>query len=150
MARTTVTGLADMKKRIAALTKEVREELQAANEKSADELVARIKRTIPVGPAENGHLRDTVRKEPGRHELSVTVKEGTPEQPYAAQVEFGHFVHLNSVGDVVGKSSGDVARKVHVPPQPHFFTSVKVEAKKHRGRAVRAVNKAIAKVTDKK
>lgn len=131
--RTRVTGVEEMKKRIAALTDEVRAELQAANEKSAEALVERIKRTIPEGPPENGHLRDTVRSEPGRHELSISVKEGDPEHPYAAPLEFGHMTH--------GK---------HVPAQPHFFPSVKVEAKKHRGRASRAVNKAIKTVTDKK
>lgn len=130
--RTRVTGLEEMRKTIAALTKEVREELQAANEKSADELVKRIKRSIPEGPPENGHLRDTVRKEPGRHDLSISVKEGDEAHDYAAPLEFGHKTH-----------------GVHVAPQPHFFPSAKIEHKKHRGRATRAINKAIKKVTKK-
>lgn len=129
--RTRVTGLEEMRKTVAALKEEVRDELAAANEKSADELVKRIKRAIPVGPPENGHLRDTVRKERGDHELSVRVVEGSEEQPHAAPLEFGHMAKDGS----------------RVPPQPHFFTSVTVERKKHQGRATRAVNKAIKKVT---
>lgn len=129
-----VKGLEAMRRTIAAMSKEIQKELLATNEKSADELVALLQRNIPVGDPEHGHLRDTIRKEPGRTELSVRVSEGDEEKLiYAGPLEFGHR-------DRSGK---------HVNPQPHFVPATTVVKKRHRGRASRAIKKAIDKTTKK-
>lgn len=81
-----VQGLDRLKAKIMRLAPETKKEMLAALNKGADEMVAMAKRLVPV---DDGVLRDSIRKEPGRHELAVTVQAGGEEAFYARWQEFG-------------------------------------------------------------
>lgn len=116
---TRIEGLDRLKKRFARLPARMRAEVRASLEKSADELVAMQKRLAPV---DDGDLRDSIRKEDGRHELSIEVKAGDRKVFYAAMVEFG---------------------TVNAPAQPFFFGPYRALRKRMRSRTSRAVRKAV-------
>lgn len=116
---TKVEGLERLKKRLGALPAKMKAEVRASLEKSADELVAMQKRLVPV---DQGDLRDSIRKEPGAHELSVEVKAGDRKAFYAAFQEFG---------------------TADQPAQPFFFPAYRALRRRIRNRTSRAVRKAV-------
>ncbi|MDO1559823.1 HK97 gp10 family phage protein [Brevundimonas sp. 2R-24] len=119
-------GLAEFQRRIDALPDHVRTAARQALEKSTDEAVSLIQRNVATHP-DAPHIRDTVRAEPGRSDLSIDVVMGSEEAPYAAPLEFGHMAPDGS----------------HVPAQPVFYPAVKVVRKRHRSRIAREVRKAL-------
>lgn len=116
---TKVEGLERLKARFAKIPARMRAEVKVAIDKSAEELVAFQKRLVPV---DDGDLRDSIRAELGRHELSVDVKAGSNDAFYAAMVEFG---------------------TVRNSPQPFFFPPYRASRKRIRSRIGRAVSKAV-------
>ena len=89
-------------------------------EKTAKELAARIKAAVPLGPPENGHIRDSVEAvQVDADTWKVTI--GDTAREYAAALEFGHAAGIN----------GD-----RVPPQKVFFPSVRIMNRQF-GRAIR-------------
>lgn len=114
-----VDGLAKLQARFAKIPKAMRTEVRVAIDKSADELVAMQQRLVPV---EHGDLRDSIRKEDGRHDLSVEVKAGSRNIFYAKMVEFG---------------------TVKMQARPFFFPSYRALRARIRSRISRAVNKAV-------
>ena len=97
----------------------------------ADDLVDAIKARTPVDAMEAhpGALRDSVRKENGRHDLSIVVIEDgadTKGRPIAAHVEYGH--KTESVG--------------HAAAVPHFWPAVRESKRKIIARIRSGMRKA--------
>lgn len=95
-------------------------------QESADELVARVKRSVPKGDPRGGHLQDSVHSYQ-KDDHTVAVKIGSEAMPYAAALEFGH-------------AAPDGSR---VPAQKVFFPNVRVVNKKHGRKIRRQFRKAI-------
>lgn len=108
-----------------AMPKKVEDAMKAVVEKTADDTVKRLKIVAPVHP-DAPHLRDTIRKEKGKDDLTYEVKVGSSTLIYAPFVEFGHRKH--------GK---------HVPAQPFFFPTIKIMRRRFRQRLIRAIRKAL-------
>ena len=102
-----------------------REETRRANDKSADEFMATIRRVMPAGDELAPELISTLEKRPG--EVGVIVSIGGPQAPYPLHLEAGHKAPDGS----------------HVPPKPFWNPSKAVVSKRHRGRARRALSKAV-------
>ena len=109
----------------------VRDAAKDAIDKTAAETVARLKLNVPHGPDERGHIVDSIRVEPGRHELEVVIKVGSEAMPYAAPLEFGH-------------KNPDGSRTA---PAKFFFPTIKVMRKKLRARTIRAIRAAYRKLS---
>ncbi|MBS9477655.1 HK97 gp10 family phage protein [Ancylobacter sp. VKM B-3255] len=123
--------LARLRRRLMAIPKAVKAELQPTLEKSADEVVATAQRLAPV---DDGTLRDSIRREPGEHDLEVRVEAGgeatTREvrrgigvgYDYALAVEYG---------------------TIDTPAQPFFWPAYRLSRNRIKSRAKRAISKAV-------
>ena len=112
---------------LAQAKRETQAEARRACEASANELAARVKRTIPKRDPERGHLVDSVtvfRKDAD----TWATKIGDDAQQYAAFLEFGHVTH-NGV--------------TRANPLKGFFPSVRIQNKKHRRTLIRWFRKAL-------
>lgn len=119
---------------IGRFPREARDLMRAANEKSANEFVALIEQIIPRGDPEDGNLVDTLHKrdgDPGYGGLGVLVSIGGPDQPHPLHLEAGHKARDGS----------------HVPPTPFWNPARHRINKRHKGRASRALSKAIKMIT---
>lgn len=115
---------------ISRLPKAARDTIQEANEKSADDMVGTIRRIIPKGDDRAPELLSTLEKRPGDAEfggLGVIVTIGGPNAPYPLHLEAGHKAPDGS----------------HVPPKPFWNPAKQLVSKRHKGRARRALSKAI-------
>jgi len=108
--------LARLSARMETIPKAVRDAVQPALDRSADELVKRQK---SLAPEDQGDLRDSIRKEPGEHELSRKV---LTDDFKARWQEFGTLAQ---------------------PAQPFFWPSYRLLKKRIEGRIKRAVSKAV-------
>lgn len=117
-----VQGLDRLKAKIKRLPDETKREMLKALNKNADELVAMQKRLAPV---DDGMLRDSIQKKPGRHDLAVTVEAGGAEAFYARWVEFGTPT---------------------AAAQQFFFPAYRALRKRIKSRITRASTKAAKKV----
>jgi hypothetical protein len=131
MAKGGFTGQAAFEAKLRAIPIAVREAAKATNEKVAAETVARLKLTVPHGPDKRGHIVDSIRVEPGRHELEVIIKVGSEAMPYAAPLEFGH-------------KNPDGSRTA---PSKFFFPVIKIMRKRWRARLIRAIRSAYKKLS---
>lgn len=111
-------ALRRLQARISAMPIAARKAIADALEKGADEMVDGAKALAPV---DEGHLRDSIRKEPGAHELQVRVVAGDEAAFYAPMVEYG--------------TTKQTAR-------PFFWPTYRLLRKRIRNRVSRAVNKA--------
>ncbi|MDY8111161.1 HK97-gp10 family putative phage morphogenesis protein [Fulvimarina sp. 2208YS6-2-32] len=118
MARTS-DQLKRLQKRMAAIPLAVREAIIPALDRSADQLVAAAKH---LAPEDDGDLRDSIRKEPGEHELQRKIVAGDEATFYATFVEHG---------------------TAETPAQPFLFPSYRLNRKQIEARIKRAVNKAV-------
>lgn len=120
-----------MKKRLARIPVNVRKAAKQALDQNAKELIAKQREFVPE---DQGDLKESIRQEAGRHELSVTVTAGGPltTRPvrkgakafydYALAQEFG-------------------TRKM--PANPFFFPAYRILRRRMRSRTSRAARKAI-------
>jgi hypothetical protein len=107
-----------------------REQMRQANDKSADEFMATIRRIIPEGDADAPELISTLEKragDAGFGGLGVVVSIGGPAAPYPLHLEAGHKARDGS----------------HVPAKPFWNPAKRVTTKRHKGRAARALRKAV-------
>jgi len=114
--------------------KAAREAMREANNKSADEMMATVRRIIPEGDELAPELISTLEKRAGDPEfggLGVMVTIGGPQAPYPLHLEGGHKAPDGS----------------HVPPKPFWNPAKRVTAKRHKGRSARALRKAINSIT---
>lgn len=127
-----IEGLDRLKRRLARLPAKMKAEVKVSLEQSADELVAMQKRLVPI---DQGDLRDSIRKEEGRHELSVTVTAGGPAT--TRRVRKGADVSYDyALGQEFGTTD--------MPAQPFFFPAYRALRRRIRGRTSRAVRKAVS------
>lgn len=126
---TRVEGLERLRKRVLdRLPAELKAEIKKANDKSADEFMGTIRRIIPKGDPKDGNLVDTLTKfEPRDSETGVGVSIGGADQPHPMHLEGGHRAPDGS----------------HVPAKPFWNPAKRVLAKRIKGRATRAANKAV-------
>lgn len=159
-----VRNLDRLKKRIAALAPETRDEVQAALLKSGKDMASTARRFVPV---RSGALRDSIGVTVGEyspenanvrgvstgggHDLAVTVHAGDAKAFYAAWVEFGTKPH--SVAKGGGTKAGQAkaragSGKTHpgAAPAPYFFPAYRLTKKRALARIKRAVSKAARKV----
>lgn len=124
-------NLKRFRQRVAALLpKAAKDEMLKANNKSADDFVQTLERILPVGDERRGHLKTTLRKRQGDAEfggLGVIVSLGDEAHPYPFHLEGGHKAPDGS----------------HVPPKPAWNPAKRLVAKRHKGRAARALRKAV-------
>jgi hypothetical protein len=108
-----------------------KDEIRKANDKNADEFMAKLRQIVPT---DTGELERTIAKEPGRTETAVAVGVGDAETP-AGPVEYGHMTGEQG-------SSG----REHVRGRPFFWPARRVLFKRMKNRTARAMTKA-AKIT---
>ena len=111
--------MARLNRRIATIPASMRGAVQPALDKSAEELVGKIKHLAPI---DEGDLRDSAEARSGGHELARTVTVGDDVAYYARWVEFGTPTHT---------------------PQPYFFPAYRLLRKRLSNRIKRAVGKAV-------
>ena len=144
-----VQGLAQLNRKLTVtIPNRVRKATRDAMEKGADELVAMMKRLVPV---DQGDLRDSigwtwgeapryaqkiaaVKAQDG--DLSITIYAGNTKVRYAHLVEFGTKAHING-----GKFEG--TQNPGTTAQPFFYVSWRTMRKRIKGRVTRAMKKAI-------
>lgn len=147
-------GLADLKRKVAKVSKAAKPVLEAEMDWEAKDLVRRMKRIAARG--ETGNLVASIRQEPGPHDLARDVKAGGPlttkkvgNRTYDGPVVLGS-------GDTKGrkkKAGGqsptyDYANAAEFgregqPADPFFFTTVRTRRKSYKRRRATALNQAV-------
>ncbi|SFZ82422.1 phage protein, HK97 gp10 family [Devosia enhydra] len=130
-------GLARLNRRMAAIPKAVRDALQPALDKGADEMVRKMK---SMAPKEDGDLVGSIRKEPGRHELGRRIVAGgaATTKPVAE----GHSAKYDYA---VGQEFGTAEMEA----QPFFHPAKREVAPRARNRLKREARKAIRSIWGK-
>lgn len=118
MARTS-DQLRRLQQRMDAIPREVRQVVQPALDKSAQELAARQR---SLAPRDDGDLQASIRVEPGDHELARKVLAGDDRAFYARFVEFG---------------------TLEAEAQPFFYPAYRLLKKRLSGRIKRAISKSV-------
>lgn len=127
--RTRVEGLKRLRQKVMQrLPDAAREEMRKANLKNADEFEATVRRIVPKGDPADGRLVETLHQ----HDVpdsptAVAVTIGGPDQKHPMHLEGGHRAPDGS----------------HVPGKPYWNPAKRVMAKRAKGRAGRALNKAV-------
>lgn len=151
----TVSRLDRLKAKLARIPAGVRAAVKAANDKSADDLVAMMQRLAPV---DTGALRRSIHKEPGGTETSIRVAVGdlgggiaSEDDYYARWVEFGTAPHSLEKGASRkrGKKQGSGPQHPGAKPRPFFYPAVRALKKPIKARAGRAAGKAIREVASR-
>jgi hypothetical protein len=120
-----------------ALAPEAARALAAVNEQSANDMVATAKGFVPVV---TGTLQNSIRAEPaGTQTGAWRVLAGGAATTKPARS--GHGSYDYALGVEFGTSDTTQA--------PFFFPAYRLTARRHRGRATRAVNRANKKVAGK-
>lgn len=120
--------------KLRATVPKIKDNLTDANRKSATEMVVMAKSLVPVADEMGGTLRDSIRMSPGRRESSFVVEAGGPTTTKVVQ-EGADGSYDYALAQEFGT--------VEVTAQPYFWPSYRVTKKRHKGRASRALNKAI-------
>lgn len=139
----------ELLRKLERLAPAARQELTAANKRSAEEMVGYARQFAPV---RTGRLRDSiVATPPGQtppdHSQGARivppgaymVTAGNSRVRYAHLVEFGAAPHTAG-----GRFAG--ARHPGAPRQPFFFPAYRLIRKRHKSRAGRAIGKSIRAV----
>lgn len=144
---TKILGLDRLNKKLSGLPIAARLAIRKAMSEAADEIVAMMKRLVPV---DDGDLRDSIAwtwgskpkyaqsvasiRATGSEDV-ITIYVGNTKVRYAHLVEFGSAPHING-GEFAGtKHPGTAA-------QPFFFVSWRALRKKSKSRITRAINKS--------
>lgn len=125
----TIFGLSQLERKLRAIPKATRVEIRGVLEKSAAEMVTLAKALAPV---DSGALRDSIRSEPGKNDLSVLVMAGGEATTVAARSGQGDYDY--SLGVEFGTAENE--------EQPFFWNSYRAIKKKAKSRATRAIRKA--------
>lgn len=148
---TKIQGLDRLKRKLRQFPDAVKDEIRAAMEASANEIVAMMKSLVPV---DSGELRDSIgwtwgdRPKYSQAVASVksadgnmvlTIYAGNSRVRYPHLVEFGTAPHVNG-----GRFAG--SQHPGTSAQPFFFVSFRALRRRAKGRVNRAVNKAAKRV----
>lgn len=160
---TKVLGLVGLRKKARALPAVAKQEIMAAMEAGAAEVVSMAKGLVPV---DRGDLRDSIgwtwgdppkgsiviaRTRPLRNagDLRLTIFAGNDRAFYARWVEFGTAAHSTAKGaDRSSKRKRVAAGHMHPGARAHpfFFPSYRANRKRIKSRVSRAITKAAKKV----
>jgi HK97 gp10 family phage protein len=124
--------ISELLKKIDAIPEKVRARVAKALNEAAETVVDDMKAICPTSPLEPhpGHLRESIRKVEGRHELSVGIVADAQDKNgwfYAAPVEFGHKAKDGT----------------HVRQEPFFFPTYRRDRGKVRAKVSRATSAAL-------
>jgi len=125
-----IKGVAELRKKLAAMPKVAKAEIRKVLEVSAAEMVSLAKALAPV---DVGNLRDSIRSEPGDHDLAVVVRAGG--ELTTREVRAGS-------GEDYDYSLAAEFGTIDTPEQPFFWPSYRAVKKRAKNRATRAVRKA--------
>lgn len=133
MAQTKVEGLERLRAKVLErLPAEAKRAIAEANQKNAHDMAALVLRTIPRGNPADGALADSVGVVEGAQgDGAYLTTIGSAKTPYVLHLEAGH---RNADG-------------THTPGKPFWNPSKRVVKKRARGRAARALTKAVKAVT---
>lgn len=120
-----ITGLDKLNRRLKRIPATTKDALQVTLNQEADRLVTLQKALAPV---DEGDLKDSIRTEPGRHELAVDVVAGGPKT-------------TRPVREGVTSPAFDYAAQAEAD-SPFFFPAWRALRKSIRSRIARAVSKA--------
>lgn len=121
VARAKITGAKRMRRKLAGLPSELRNQVGRALDKTADEIVATAKR---LAPKDTGAGAAAIGKRDGEHELQRVVYAADDDTFYLRFQEFG---------------------AEDQPAQPFFFPAYRLNRKRGQRRIKTAVNKALRK-----
>lgn len=149
---TRVQGLNRLKRKLKRFPAVVEQEIRAAMEQSATEIVALAKSLAPVddgdlqrsigwtwGAAPEGAIVLGKVKSSRSGNMVITVYAGGGDAFHARFVEFGTAPHVNG-GRFAGSQNPGTAA------QPFFYPAYRATRKRAKGRITRAVNKAAKQV----
>lgn len=159
----TVTGVDKLKSKLAKMPALVEMRAKAAMEKGADEIVAMMKRLVPV---KSGELRDSIgwtwgevpsgasvvaESVEARPGLKLTIYAGDEVAYYARWVEFGTAPHnvAKKGGTVAGKKQLAAGGGVGHPgmrAHPFFFPAYRALKDRTKRRVISASRKALKEV----
>lgn len=122
-----IKGLAALNKKLNAIPKATRVEVRRVLDKSADEMVALARGLVAV---DEGDLLNTIEKADGKHEMAVVVRAG------------GAATTVNGYDHSIAVEHGTT----HSAEQPFFWPSYRAIKKRAKGRATRAIRKAVRAV----
>lgn len=128
----TIKGLDELRRKLAALGPATKAEVRKVIETSANEMVA-LAKSLAALNVDSGDLQMSIRSQPGRHDLAIEVRAGgeltTREVRKGSGVEYDYAL-ANEHGTV------------DMPEQPFFWPSYRSVKKRAKGRATRAIRKA--------
>lgn len=121
----TIKGLASLNKKLDRMPRDAKVEIRKALNESADRVVALARGLAPV---DEGDLRQSIRKEQGRHELAVDILAGGPltQRPVRSGLTQPMF-------DYAGKAEAE---------SPFFYPSYRALKKSIKARLSRAYRDA--------
>lgn len=155
----TITGKDKLKRKLERLPEAFKAAAIAAMTKSANDMVAMMKRLVPV---DDGNLRNSIgwtfgeppqgsriitQTKPLKSagDIRLTVYAGNDEAFYARWVEFGTAPH--TLGRRQGKGKPKTgALHPGSKAQPFFFPAYRIHAKKIKSRLTRALNKEAKRI----
>jgi HK97 gp10 family phage protein len=146
-----ILGLKSLNRKLKALPALAGAAIKLAMEQGADEIVAMMKRLVPV---DNGDLRDSigwtwgdaptysqrigaVKSKTGN--LKITIFAGNSKVRYAHLVEFGSAPHIN--GGMFAGTQNPGAKA-----QPFFFVAFRALRRRTKSRITRAINKSAKQI----
>ncbi|MEN4964112.1 HK97-gp10 family putative phage morphogenesis protein [Brucella intermedia] len=146
-----ILGLKRLNRKFKALPALAEAAIKVAMEQGADEIVAMMKRLVPV---DNGDLRDSigwtwgdapsysqrigaVKSKTGN--LKITIYAGNSKVRYAHLVEFGSAPHIN--GGMFAGTQNPGAKA-----QPFFFVAFRALRRRTKSRITRAINKSAKQI----
>lgn len=146
-----VLGLKSLNRKLKALPALAEAAIKLAMEQGAEEIVAMMKRLVPV---DNGDLRDSigwtwgeapsysqrigaVKSKTGN--LKITIYAGNSKVRYAHLVEFGSAPHIN--GGMFAGTQNPGAKA-----QPFFFVAFRALRRRTKSRITRAINKSAKQI----
>ena len=136
---TKITGLAELRKKLAAMSGATQEEIRKVVDQSADEMVSLAKALVAPN-VNSGDLQMSIRKGPGRHKLAVEVMAGGPQT--TRHVENGKAGYSYEYDYAFANEHGTI----DMPEQPFFWVSYRAVKRRAKARATRAVRKAARRV----
>lgn len=160
---TKVLGLDRLRQKIKGLRKAARDEIVAAMEKAAADVVAMAKNLVPV---DDGDLRDSIgwtwgdppkgarvfsRSRPMKAlgDMRISIYAGDDKAFYARFVEFGTAAHSVEKGaDRSSRRKKKLGGRMHAGARatPFFYPAWRANRKRVKSQVSRAINKAAKKV----
>lgn len=129
-----IDGLEQLKRKLARIPKRMATEVKAALEAGADEMVVMSKGLVHV---DDGVLKSTIKKRPGRHEFAVEVVAGGAET--TRSVRKTAKGNAPTYDYAVAQEFGTAEMKAN----PYFFPAYRALRRRIKSRITRAGSKAL-------